>query len=242
LGTRFYVRYDRTPIGSEPGGVLCHLPLKAALRSSLRPQCLCQILGVGRGSDGIHEIHFSARLITKSSAQKAKGVNSRRVTWEPPVESRPPNPRPKESTALCRWPRSPQVQRLAFVPDASTTASSLSLGADNDCFWRELAVRATGDSNGRCWRWVSCGNKLGPGLYHATAYLATYRGSRSSKVDPIAAQLTRLTEPNPRLMEEWLAQALAESLSGSPIPLPTTPAKTPLPLPLPRSQAGPPSY
>jgi hypothetical protein len=50
-------------MGRQQGGILSHLPLtvrvKAAPRSSLRPQCQCkERLGVGRGSDGIQDVHF----------------------------------------------------------------------------------------------------------------------------------------------------------------------------------------
>ena len=115
-------------------------------------------------------------------------------------------------------------ERLASVPGASTTASSLSLGKDNDCFWRELAGRETGDSNGSCWRWVSCGNKLGPGLCHATAHLAAYRRWQFRRVDPIDAQLTERLSQTPRLIGGWLSHERSLSLSH---PLPPTPTPTP---------------
>lgn len=108
-------------------------------------------------------------------------------------------------------------ERLESVPGASTTASSLSLGKDNDCFWRELAGPETGDSNGSCWRWVSCGNKLGPGLCHATAHLAAYRRWKFRRVDPIDAQLT---EPNPP-PDRGVALARARALPIPPTPTPT---------------------
>jgi hypothetical protein len=137
-------------------------------------------------------------------------VNSQRVTWEPLREFWPPPSSPKGEDSFLfvvvlfldgygTEHRSPQ-ERLAFVPGARTPASSLSLGKDNDCFWRELAVRATGDSNRTFWRWVSCGNKLGPGPLSCNRNCWPIGAGGLSKVDPIDAQLTK----PPRLMGWWL--------------------------------------
>jgi hypothetical protein len=109
---------------------------------------------------------------------------------------------------------------------SSTPASSLSLGENNDCFWRELAARETGDSNGSCWRWVSCGNKLGPGLCHATAHWVAYRGLRLRRGDPIDAQRPE-PEPYPRLMATRALALPFPSLLPRRLPLPLAPTLPP---------------